>query len=54
MSMKIILEGNMKVNAEYGNFIIRTDQSKKDGGDETAPAPYQLFLASLGLAQVLI
>jgi putative redox protein len=48
MSMKIILEGNMKVNAEYGNFIIRTDQSKKDGGDETAPAPYQLFLASIG------
>ncbi len=47
MSMKITLPGNMKVYANYGNFTIETDQSKKDGGDETAPAPYQLFLASI-------
>jgi putative redox protein len=46
--MKITLPGNMKVYADYGNFRIETDQSKKDGGDETAPAPYQLFLASIG------
>ena len=46
--MKITLPGNMKVYADYGNFTIETDQSKKDGGDETATAPYQLFLASIG------
>lgn len=48
MSMKITLAGNMKINAEYGSFTIKTDQSKKEGGDGTAPAPYQLFLASIG------
>lgn len=48
MAMKITLPGNMKVSAETGDFIIKTDQSKKEGGDGSAPAPYLLFLASIG------
>jgi hypothetical protein len=46
--MKISFAGNMKVNAELFGKIIPTDQSKKAGGDETAPEPFMLFLASIG------
>ncbi len=46
--MKIVFGGNKKVNAELGNFTIYTDQPQQGGGDGTAPAPFELFLASLG------
>ena len=48
MEMKITLGGNKKVDAHVGKFVISTDQSAKAGGDETAPEPYTLFLASIG------
>jgi ribosomal protein S12 methylthiotransferase accessory factor len=48
MEMKITLGGNKKVDAHVGKFVIHTDQSAKAGGDETAPEPYTLFLASIG------
>ena len=48
MEIKITLGGNKKVDAHVGNFVIRTDQSVKAGGDETAPEPFTLFLASIG------
>lgn len=38
-----------KVNAEYKGFTIKTDQPPKAGGDGTAPTPFDLFLASIGL-----
>lgn len=48
MEMNVFFPGAKKVNATYKGFIIETDQSKREGGDESAPAPYDLFLASLG------
>jgi len=48
MDMKIYFPGGKKVYAETNGFIIQTDQPVKDGGENTAPSPFELFLASLG------
>ena len=48
MEMKIRFPGNKRVSAEFDGFTVLTDQPKEGGGDGTAPAPYDLFLASLG------
>jgi ribosomal protein S12 methylthiotransferase accessory factor len=48
MSMKIYFPGNRKVNVDFNGFTIATDQRISDGGDGTAPAPYELFLSSIG------
>ena len=48
MSMEINFPGGRKVNSVYKGFTIKTDQSKEDGGDGTAPTPSDLFFASLG------
>lgn len=47
MEMKIAFPGSKKVSAEFKDFRVLTDQSKADGGEESAPSPFQLFLASL-------
>jgi len=46
--MEISFAGEMKVYADYKGFTIQTDQNAKDGGDNTAPTPSDLFFASLG------
>jgi putative redox protein len=46
--MTITLPGGMRVDAEMGDHVIRTDQSVADGGEGSAPEPYALFLASIG------
>lgn len=46
--MKIVFGGNKKINAEFNGFTVYTDQPVHGGGDGTAPAPFELFLASLG------
>lgn len=48
MDMKITFPGNKRVDAEYKGFTIHTDQPQGGGGDNSAPAPFDLFLASLG------
>lgn len=49
MGIKIILPGNKRVDAIMPNgFVIHTDQPVSAGGDGTAPAPFELFLASIG------
>jgi len=48
MEMKIFFEGNKKVNAEFNGQIIITDQPVQAGGDGSAPAPFTMFLASIG------
>ncbi len=44
----IVFSGNKKVDARIDGFIVTTDQSEKSGGDNSAPSPFSLFLASLG------
>lgn len=45
--MVVTFPGGKRVDAHYGDFEIRTDQSVKDGGGGSAPEPYDYFLASL-------
>ncbi|OFZ55628.1 MAG: osmotically inducible protein OsmC [Bdellovibrionales bacterium RIFOXYC1_FULL_54_43] len=46
--MRIRFPGNKKVTAEYDGYTVLTDQPVSSGGDGSAPAPFDLFLASLG------
>jgi uncharacterized OsmC-like protein len=39
--------GDKRINARVGDFLIQTDQPVRYGGEATAPAPFELFLASL-------
>lgn len=48
MSIKIRLEEGKKVNAHIKGHIIKTDQPERAGGENSAPAPFDLFLASIG------
>jgi putative redox protein len=48
MIMEITLDGKKKVNAFYNGYTIKTDQPVEAGGDASAPAPFDLFLASIG------
>ncbi len=48
MEMEIVFPGGKKVNANYKGFTIKTDQPLESGGDNSAPAPFDLFLASIG------
>jgi putative redox protein len=48
MELKVTLEGGKRVSTQVGNHTIVTDQPAKHGGDDSAPAPYDLFLASIG------
>ncbi len=48
MEMKIYFPGGKRVYADYGGFTIETDQPARGGGDDSAPAPFDLFLASIG------
>ena len=47
-NMEIKLMGGQKIFADYKGFTIETDQSVKDGGDNSAPTPSDLFFVSLG------
>ncbi len=46
--MEITFPAGVKVNAQYKGFEIATDQPERNGGENTAPAPFDFFLASLG------
>ena len=48
MEMKITFNGGKKVQSHYKGFSVETDQPVSEGGDGTAPEPYDIFLASLG------
>jgi putative redox protein len=48
MDMRIYFPGGKKVYADYGEYTVETDQPVRGGGDASAPAPFDLFLASIG------
>ena len=48
MEMEVTFAGGKKVNAVYKGFKVETDQPKEEGGEGSAPEPYDLFLASIG------
>jgi ribosomal protein S12 methylthiotransferase accessory factor len=48
MEMTMTFPGGARVDAGFGEFVVRTDQPVQGGGEGSAPSPFQLFLASLG------
>ncbi len=48
MNMEITFAGRKKVNANFNGHVIKTDQPVISGGENSAPSPYELFLASIG------
>ena len=47
MKVEVQFGENLKVNALARGFTILTDQPEKSGGDNSAPEPFTLFLASI-------
>ncbi len=48
--MEIIIDfpGGAKVDAHVGSHILHTDQPVQGGGEDSAPAPFTVFLSSIG------
>lgn len=45
--MQVRFGRGLKVDLEYKGFLIPTDQPVDQGGDNTAPAPFDYFIASI-------
>ena len=48
MDLKVYFPGGKRVYADFDGFTVETDQPVTGGGDGSAPAPFDLFLASIG------
>lgn len=46
--LTVTLPGGKRVDTRIGAHVIRTDQPAAGGGEDSAPAPFDLFLASIG------
>lgn len=46
--MKVVLPGGRRVDVQVGRHLVQTDQPVKGGGEDAAPSPFDLFLASIG------
>lgn len=44
----VTMPGGRRIDARIGGHVVHTDQPLDHGGDDTAPSPFQLFLASIG------
>lgn len=47
MEIKLSFPGGKRVGAKVGDFEVMTDQPPEHGGEATAIAPYDMFLASV-------
>lgn len=48
MEMQIDFPGKKRVTSTYKGFTVQTDQPPAEGGDGSAPEPFDLFLSSIG------
>ena len=48
MEMEISFPGGKRVDSKYKGFVVKTDQPASEGGDGSAPEPYDLMLSALG------
>jgi putative redox protein len=46
--MEITFDGGKVITAHSHGFSIKTDQPVSSGGENSAPSPFDLFLASIG------
>lgn len=44
----ITLPHHRRVDAQVGTHVVHTDQPLDNGGEDVAPSPFEMFLASLG------
>jgi len=47
MDIEVFFEEGAKVNAQVGKHVVKTGQKERGGGEDSAPAPFDYFLASL-------
>jgi ribosomal protein S12 methylthiotransferase accessory factor len=45
--LTVVFGEKYRIDVEYKGFTVKTGQPVRDGGDGTAPSPFDLFLASL-------
>ncbi len=45
--IEVTFPGGKRVDARVGSYVVRTDQPVESGGNGSAVAPFDLFLASL-------
>jgi putative redox protein len=45
--LKVVFGDNYKIDVDFKGFVVKTDQPVRDGGDGTAPSPFDYFLVSL-------
>lgn len=48
MEILIDFPGGARVDAHIRDHIVQTDQPRSGGGTDSAPSPFELFLASIG------
>lgn len=44
----VTLPGKRRVDVHVGKHVVRTDQPSEKGGEDSAPSPFDHFLASIG------
>ena len=44
----VTLPGGRRVDAHVGGHTLHTDQPVRNGGEDSSPSPFDLFLASIG------
>jgi ribosomal protein S12 methylthiotransferase accessory factor len=44
----VTLPGKRRIDAQVRSHVVRTDQPRTNGGEDTAPSPFELFLAAIG------
>jgi ribosomal protein S12 methylthiotransferase accessory factor len=44
----VTIPSGRRVDAQVGRHVVHTDQPLSNGGEDTAPSPFQLFLAAIG------
>lgn len=47
MEILVDFPGGSRVQAQIGNHAVTTDQPNAQGGEDTAPTPFEMFLGSL-------
>ncbi|MDD4737540.1 MAG: OsmC family protein [Kiritimatiellae bacterium] len=52
--IKVTFPGGKKVDAEIKGMMVHTDQAVEDGGEGTAPAPFDYFLVSLATCSGIV
>lgn len=45
--LKVVFGDNYRIDVDFKGFTVKTDQPVRDGGDGTAPSPFDYFLVSL-------